>query len=125
VNPDAGQNTLAVNWTNSAQVKFCAVSFTNVKQTGSFIAATPTTGTSATSSITIASATTRYCVMATTDTNGVVNINSVDATSLFADSSGAKSAGADYAPGTSSKTLTGTYSGSCTWLAVATDIVGG
>lgn len=124
--PGNGLN-LKVDWNAGAamQLKMVAMSFTGVNQSGGVSSFTTTTnsGTSATDTITQSSATGNYVAAAHSAASNAPNINSIDPTSLFTDSTGSVSSGADYATGATNVTLTATYSSSVPWVAAAVNVI--
>lgn len=122
-NPIAGNKTLRVAWTTSSGTSAIAVSFTGVDQTGgvtSFPNAAGAQGSTASSSVTITSATGNAVVAGHSNNN---TVNSVNNTSLFIDHAQTHTDNAaNRASGAASVAMTATLASSGTWAAAGTDV---
>src|SRR5579864_5829846 len=97
------------------------MSFTGVNQTTPFPNPNSATGTSTAPSVNITSATGEYVLAAMTANSFPPNLNSVNNTQLYIDSS-SFAQGANYATGLASVTMSGTLSASSAWTILGTDI---
>jgi hypothetical protein len=125
VAPTSGNNILAIDTVNNCQIDGIAVSFTGVLQTGgtdTFANAGHATGTSASASVTIASATGdmlvgQYII------NAFSNISAYNGTELYSSFFNVSANGANRAPGAASVAMTATLGSSTLWGAQAVNIV--
>lgn len=125
VAPVSGNHILAINTFNSCGIDGIAVSFTGVLQTGgtdTFANAGHATATSASASVTIASATGDMLVGQYL-ANTFSAISAYNGTELYTSFINAGANGANYASGASSVAMTATLTGSLLWAAQAVNIV--
>lgn len=127
LNPDSGNNTLAISWTGSTQLSAGCACFTGVNQTSVAVAFpnfTTNTGSSSTSTVTVTTANGNAVVAmhgAPTSSGGVSSVNN---TELGRDNVASHSCGANYVLSSgSSATMTGTWDASISFISVGTDIL--
>lgn len=118
-NPTSGANNGTLTWNvGGARLSIDCTSWTGGD--GTFAAATPTTGTSTTPSITINSATGNFVVAAFGDDGGASATISVNNVLIYTNTSGRVN-GSNRQTGAATVTQTATITSS-TWIAVGTDI---
>jgi hypothetical protein len=123
--PASGNQTLALSWTGSSNVTVDACSWSNVKQTGgatSFPNSAGAQGTTATSTITITSASGHAVMAGHVAGSPSPTITAVNNTQVFIDNVFNVATAGNRAAGSGSVTMTSTLSSGFNWGVVGTDI---
>lgn len=121
-NPTAGNKTLRIAWTNSNEISACAISFTGVDQTSDALAfphSNTSTGSSATASLAITSATGNIPVTSVT----TINVPSApNQTQIYLNTTLVDSYGAQRGTGAATVTFNWTITPSGQWLMAGCDV---